>query len=51
MAIPPAGRLIVALDFPKASAALNLVDRLEGAVHWFKIGLELFIAEGHAAGG
>lgn len=47
-AVPPAGRLIVALDFPKASAALDLVDRLEGAVHWYKIGLELFIAEGNA---
>ncbi|HTZ59951.1 MAG TPA: orotidine-5'-phosphate decarboxylase [Acidobacteriaceae bacterium] len=41
-------RLIVALDFPDARAALALVDRLEGAVSWFKVGLELYIAEGNA---
>jgi orotidine-5'-phosphate decarboxylase len=40
-------RLIVALDFPDARAALALVDRLEGAVCWFKVGLELYIAEGN----
>ena len=40
-------RLIVALDFPDARAAFALVDRLEGAVRWFKVGLELFIAEGN----
>jgi len=42
-----ADRLIVALDFPDARAALALVDRLEGAVRWFKVGLELYIAEGN----
>ncbi len=42
-----ADRLIVALDFPDAKAALALVDRLEGAVRWFKVGLELYIAEGN----
>lgn len=39
-------RLIVALDFPSAPAALDLVDRLEGRVQWFKVGLELFLASG-----
>lgn len=39
-------RLIVALDFPSAQDALALVDRLEGACHWFKVGLELFVAAG-----
>jgi orotidine-5'-phosphate decarboxylase len=41
-------RLIVALDFPDAKAALDLVDRLEGATRWFKIGLELYVAEGNS---
>ena len=41
-----ADRLIVALDFPDARAALALVDRLEGSARWFKVGLELYIAEG-----
>ncbi len=39
--------MIVALDFPDAGTALSLVDQLDGAVHWFKIGLELYIAEGN----
>jgi orotidine-5'-phosphate decarboxylase len=39
-------RLIVALDFPSAREALALVDRLEGACQWFKVGLELFLAAG-----
>jgi orotidine-5'-phosphate decarboxylase len=41
-------RLIVALDYPDARAALDLVDRLEGATRWFKIGLELYVAEGNS---
>jgi orotidine-5'-phosphate decarboxylase len=41
-------RLIVALDYPDAQAALDLVDRLEGATRWFKIGLELYVAEGNS---
>jgi orotidine-5'-phosphate decarboxylase len=45
---PAAERLIVALDFPSAPAALALVDQLDGATRWFKIGLELYIAEGNA---
>jgi orotidine-5'-phosphate decarboxylase len=41
-------RLIVALDFPDSKTALSLVDRLEGVCHWFKVGLELYLAEGNA---
>ncbi len=44
----PRDRLIVALDFPSASAALSLVDRLEGRCDWFKVGLELYLAAGNA---
>jgi orotidine-5'-phosphate decarboxylase len=39
-------RLIVALDFPTAPAALDLVARLEGRAAWFKVGLELYLATG-----
>ncbi len=39
-------RLIVALDAPDATRALELVDRLEGSCQWFKVGLELFTATG-----
>ena len=42
----PRDRLIVALDFPSATAALELVDRLEGRCQWFKVGLELYLATG-----
>ena len=39
-------RLIVALDVPSAAAADELVNRLEGACQWLKVGLELFTAAG-----
>jgi orotidine-5'-phosphate decarboxylase len=39
-------RLIVALDYPSAPPALALADRLQGLCRWFKVGLELFVAEG-----
>jgi len=39
-------RLIVALDYPTAAAALSLVDRLESRCLWFKVGLELYLATG-----
>ena len=39
-------RLIVALDFPTANDALRMVDRLDGACQWFKVGLELYLAAG-----
>jgi orotidine-5'-phosphate decarboxylase len=41
-------RLIVALDVPDASSAVQLVSRLEGACTCFKVGLELFVAAGPA---
>jgi orotidine-5'-phosphate decarboxylase len=44
---PAAERLIVALDFPNTEAALALVDQLEGAARWFKVGLELYVAQGN----
>jgi len=39
-------RLIVALDYPTAASALDLVARLENRVSWFKVGLELYLATG-----
>ena len=41
-------RLIVALDVPDGGRALALADRLQGLCGWFKVGLELYIAEGSA---
>lgn len=42
----PKDRLAVALDFPSAAAALELVDRLDDSCRWFKVGMELFYATG-----
>lgn len=42
--IPPHERLIFALDFPKHSQALQMVERLGDSVHFYKLGLELFMA-------
>jgi orotidine-5'-phosphate decarboxylase len=39
-------RLIVALDLPTAHAAARLAERLEGRAGVFKVGFELFSAEG-----
>ena len=39
-------RLIVALDVPGAAPALALADQLRGLCRWFKVGLELYCAEG-----
>jgi orotidine-5'-phosphate decarboxylase len=39
-------RLIVALDFPDAPSAHQLVATLDGTCRWFKVGLELFVASG-----
>src|SRR5271169_2047921 len=39
-------RLIVALDVPDAAKAIHLVNQLEPCCHWFKVGLELFVAAG-----
>jgi orotidine-5'-phosphate decarboxylase len=40
-------RVIVALDVPNAGKALALVERLDGMIQWFKIGLELYLSEGN----
>ena len=42
----PGDRIIVALDVPDRAGALNLTERLSGLVSTFKIGSELFTAEG-----
>jgi len=39
-------RLIVALDFSSASQAIDLVGKLDGLVSFFKVGIELQLAEG-----
>jgi orotidine-5'-phosphate decarboxylase len=41
-------RLIVALDYPSADPALALADQLQGLCRWFKVGLELYLADGNA---
>jgi len=41
-----AAKLIVALDLPLGRAALQMVERLQGHAAFFKVGLELFSAEG-----
>ena len=41
--------LIVALDVPSASAIPEVVSRLPDAVSFYKVGLELFVADGPAA--
>lgn len=41
-------RVIVALDVPHSVRALALVERLDGLIQWFKIGLELYLAEGNS---
>lgn len=43
------GRLIVALDYPRLAPALTLARRLAGSGVMFKIGKQLFTAEGPAA--
>lgn len=42
-------RLIVALDVPDAAAARRLVQRLDGAAGYFKVGLELAMDPGYFA--
>jgi orotidine-5'-phosphate decarboxylase len=45
--IPREERLIVALDVPSAAEARALVEKLGDAARFYKIGLELFSAEGY----
>ena len=42
----PADRLIFALDVPDRSSALSYVEQLDGLVTFYKVGWELFLAEG-----
>lgn len=48
MPIPatPADRLIFALDVPDRAQALSFVEQLDGLVTFYKVGWELFLAEG-----
>jgi orotidine-5'-phosphate decarboxylase len=39
-------RLVVALDFPNRAGAIRIAERLSGLVGMFKIGIELYTAEG-----
>ena len=43
------GRIIVALDFADSDSAMALVDELDGAASFYKVGLELFAAGSGAA--
>ncbi len=45
-ALTPAERLILALDLPTIAEAEDLVNRLEGTVHFYKIGLQLLSVGG-----
>lgn len=40
--------IIVALDFDNSASAKNIVDRTGDAVTWYKVGLELFVADGRS---
>jgi orotidine-5'-phosphate decarboxylase len=42
----PAEKIIVALDVPTKQKALELVEQLRGEISFFKIGLQLYTAEG-----
>jgi len=48
-AIPARDRVIVALDVPDRPRLEQLLDRLDGRPSFYKVGLELFIAEGERA--
>jgi orotidine-5'-phosphate decarboxylase len=47
--VSPHERIVVALDVPTLDEADALARQLTGAVGWFKVGLELFTANGPAA--
>jgi orotidine-5'-phosphate decarboxylase len=46
--LDPRERVIVALDVPDSKRALELAERLNGLIQWFKVGLELYVSEGNA---
>jgi len=48
IALDPKDRLAVALDFPDAHQALDLVDTLGNTCQWFKVGMELYYAAGNS---
>ena len=41
-----AEKIIVALDVPTKTEALEIVEKLRGQISFFKIGLQLYTAEG-----
>jgi orotidine-5'-phosphate decarboxylase len=45
--IAPSDRLIFALDLPTSAQALEWVERLGDAVTFYKVGFQLFMAEGY----
>jgi orotidine-5'-phosphate decarboxylase len=47
--IPARDRVIVALDVADRTALAKLLDRLDGRPAFYKVGLELFVAEGERA--
>ena len=47
--IPATERVIVALDVPDMAGLISFLDRLEGRPRFYKVGLELFVAEGARA--
>jgi orotidine-5'-phosphate decarboxylase len=47
--IAPRDRVIVACDVPDLKGLESLLDRLEGRPTFYKVGLELFVAEGERA--
>lgn len=49
MTSQPRATPIVALDYPGRDAALAMVDRLGDACGFYKVGSELFVADGQAA--
>ena len=46
---PRKSEVIVALDVPRAADIQPLVKQIPDAIRWYKVGLELFISEGHEA--
>lgn len=49
--LSPRERLIFPLDLPDWASASAMAKKLDGHVGWFKVGLELFVAEGPAVVG
>ncbi len=46
---PRKSKVIVALDVPRAADIEPLVTQIPNEIEWYKVGLELFIGEGHEA--